>query len=426
MPLLAPLELQETPLSETHLRKNLDTRLTSRHFRNQLRLLGAEYGGFRDYVHAWTPELTLGEPQLSYGNPPGIDVFYTEPGGRHPREIFWAGDGIQVWLQILLHLWRLRDADVVILDEPELFLHPDLQHRLVNLLEEHRAQTIMATHSAEVVAEAPPDAVLWVSRHKRRAIRSPKASVTAELADTLGSAFNLRLARALKARAVVFVEGDDIKVVRILAQTIGADRLAKEGELATIPLEGFDRWDRIEPFRWLVHDLLDDMPTAVVLDRDYRQDADAAAVTEALATVGVVAYVWRRHELENYLLEPRAIARLTGMSVPTVKTLIHECADDLRSEVLAGLIAARQQADPGISPKTAALEGQRILEAAWSSPLRRLALCPGKELRSRVNDRLQMAGKQALSDRRLAQTLRVTEIPLEMRDLLHRLDGLGR
>ena len=54
-----------------------------------------------------------------------------ERGDRTPKELFWVGDGMQIFVQILTHLWRLRSADVVILDEPDLYLHADLQRRLV-------------------------------------------------------------------------------------------------------------------------------------------------------------------------------------------------------------------------------------------------------------------------------------------------------
>ena len=77
-----------------------------------------------------------------------LDLLYTEPGRRSEKEIVWAGDGIQVWLQLLLHVFRNRHVDVVILDEPDVFLHPDLQRRLVKLLDELPAQTIAATHSS--------------------------------------------------------------------------------------------------------------------------------------------------------------------------------------------------------------------------------------------------------------------------------------
>lgn len=73
-------------------------------------------------------------------------MYYRERGSPREREIFWAGDGYQVWFQILLHLWRVWDtADAVILDEPDSYLHADLQRRLVRMLEAMPAQVITAT-----------------------------------------------------------------------------------------------------------------------------------------------------------------------------------------------------------------------------------------------------------------------------------------
>jgi len=80
-----------------------------------------------------------------------IDVFLREAGDRTPKELFWAGDGMQVFVQLLVHLYRLRDSDVIVLDEPDLYLHADLQRRLVRLLENTAAQTITATHSSEML-----------------------------------------------------------------------------------------------------------------------------------------------------------------------------------------------------------------------------------------------------------------------------------
>jgi len=244
VPILTPVEHLERGLSDSQVKANLDTRLASRHFRNQMSRLGLEFRPFCDYVHKWTPEMQLeGDVQV---RPSGLlDLNYTESGGRLPRELFWAGDGVQIWLQILLHLWRHRDADVVLLDEPEVFLHADLQRRLVSVLDAHPAQTLMATHSSEVIAEAPAEAIVWASRNRRASVRSPKPAVRAELHRTLGSGFNMDLARTLKARAVVFVEGTDMKVLRLLAVTLGASNLAVESRVATISLEGFDRWDRV-------------------------------------------------------------------------------------------------------------------------------------------------------------------------------------
>ena len=112
-------------------------------------------------------------------------------GDRTPKELYWVGDGMQIFVQILTHLWRLRSADVVILDEPDLYLHADLQRRLVRLLDSTPAQTITATHSSEMLAEASSDSVVWVDKSRRRAVRRPKPASLEDLSTQIGSSFNL-------------------------------------------------------------------------------------------------------------------------------------------------------------------------------------------------------------------------------------------
>ena len=49
-----------------------------------------------------------------------------------------------------------------------------------------------------------------------------------------------------------------------------------------------------------------------LLDRDYRSDPECKAVKDKLSRLGVHCHIWKRKELESYLLQPSAIARLTG------------------------------------------------------------------------------------------------------------------
>jgi predicted ATPase len=183
IPLLSPIERSEPILDPRYVRRNLDGRLASRHFRNQLSLLsdqvtpeGSMYDEFLKFASAWLkPELELGRLGSHMGEKElELDLYYREDRSRKHREVFWAGDGIQVWLQLLLHTFRLRNASTIVLDEPDVYLHADLQRRLVRLLESLSGQTITATHSPEILAEASPEAVIWVDKTRRRGVRAPK------------------------------------------------------------------------------------------------------------------------------------------------------------------------------------------------------------------------------------------------------------
>ena len=136
IPGLYPLNHTETVREETYLRSNFQGSRSSQHARNQLLLIKGdeEFEDFNEFVTLWLPEIE----ELSVTTRPGkelgdreLDVLVRERGDRTPKELFWVGDGMQIFVQILTHLWRLRSADVVILDEPDLYLHADLQRRLV-------------------------------------------------------------------------------------------------------------------------------------------------------------------------------------------------------------------------------------------------------------------------------------------------------
>ena len=427
VPVLSPLDPDERALSDSQISANLDSRLASRHFRNQVAYMARKDGSaqvvdFFEYVHLWTPEIELQAPSFTSGD---IDLYYREEGARHPRELSWAGDGIQIWLQLLLHLFRNADADVVILDEPEVFLHPDLQRRLVHVLSAHSAQTITATHSAEVLAEASEEAVVWVHRTRRQSIRKPSAEIATELSSALGTAFNVDLARAFKARAVVFVEGADIVILRKLAATIGAPELGNGRRITTIKLEGFDRWDRIKGFKWLTEELLGkQIKLHVLLDRDYRSADEVSKIEGKLRDIGVAAHVWARHKLENYLLEVPAIARLATLATEAVLASLHQATEALRGEYRAGFVSAWLRTHPGHDSRKALTEAEASLEELFDLPLAaRVARLPGKEARAQLNQRIVAVGGSAVSDRGLGSELRSSEIDAEMHVVIQRIEA---
>ncbi len=144
------------------------------------------------------------------------------------------GDGLQIWLQVLLHIWLNSDVETLILDEQDVFLHPDLQRRLISILDDVDKQVVLATHAPEIVGEANKDAVVWVDRTRRRSRRAGEPVVLQKLNAVLGSGFNLGLARALRSRVALFVEGEDMKVLRNLARAVGAENLRNERGLAVI------------------------------------------------------------------------------------------------------------------------------------------------------------------------------------------------
>jgi energy-coupling factor transporter ATP-binding protein EcfA2 len=425
VPTLVPVEHREPVLTATHVWESVGTRLTSRHFRNQLYHLKVDsldrFKDFVAYALHHTPEIT--ELSLVDSYRPGaheLDLYFKEAATHTEKEIYWAGDGLQVWLQVLFHTWLSRDVDALILDEPDVFLHPDLQRRLVAVLEDADAQVVVATHAPELLTEASRDAVVWIDRTRRTSRRARDAGDLARLNATLGSGFNLGMARALRSRVALFVEGDDMKILRNIARAVGAERVRGERGLAVIPLGGFSNWHQVEPFAWLSRDLLGDaVKIFVVLDRDYRSDEIVHDLKTALAKRNVHAHVWRRKELESYLLVPNAVARASGLRPDDAQAVLQAAVDQTRVNAQVAFVAQQQRdADRSIDVKTVMSKAFPAFEQAWADAELRTGLAPPKDVIAAIAREAQERGARAVSARGLSSMLRAPEVDSEMRDLL--------
>lgn len=422
VPMLAPVEHDEPVLEEKRVRRNLSGRLASRHFRNQLLLLQREgdLPDFQDFCLEWLPDIRLGAPEVS-GT--AVDVFYTE--NRKQREVSWAGDGVQVYLQLLLHIYRLRNHKVLILDEPDVYLHPDLQRRLLRLLESLGAQVILSTHSSEIAAEASPLSPVWIDKSREKAIRVKDDVALVAATRATGTRFNLRLARALQARLVLFVEGQDMMLLASMARTVGARALATETGVAIVPLEGASNVRKLEGFAWVIDQLLHgSIAGFALLDRDYRTDEDIGDLIKALDQGNVESHVWARKELESYLLCPPAVSRLSGMPEPEVVQLLSEITEGFHGYVLSQIVAESQRHAKGTHISTIVQDCSSRLEARWKDPAVRLDLVPAKDTLSALNREFQSQKDcRPVSARALAREIRADELASEMRDVLLHIEG---
>jgi predicted ATPase len=420
VPILTPIENTEGLRDDKYVRTSVSTRLSSRHFRNQLRLMREDglFDSFCEYLAYWLDGFEFFSFEHHYEDTGMIlDVYYKEQGSNVPKELVWAGDGIQIWLQILYHVYRTRDRDTVILDEPEVYLHPDLQRRLVHVLEEAGRQIVVATHSSEIVAEADPKLVSIIEKGEKRARRPEEGSDLEVLSKALGTAFNLRLARALRSRIALFVEGKDMTILKTLAKTLEMSALATERGVTPIALEGYTRWFEVRPFAWLCRSLLPEaIRIFVVLDHDFRPPSMSAEVEAAFAAENVKAHVWKRKELESYLLTPTVISRLTGLATEEVDQMIDEITLGMEGYVFGQMLSERMQqvrsSGKHLSTITAIFKEE--FDEFWQDREERLYSCPAKDVIAEINKRLQGSGKKAISARALASSHRAYEIAPEM------------
>ncbi|WP_254678868.1 ATP-dependent endonuclease [Arthrobacter sp. 24S4-2] len=429
-PTLTPLDRDEKQLSSEHLRSHIDTKLSSRHFRNNLFAIrevdARDFEGLNRFLLENTPELA--DLQLIRRIQDGeawIDLYYRDAAGRTEKEIVWAGDGLQIWIQILFHIWRCRDSSTIVLDEPDVFLHPDLQRRLVRILEAQSQQIIVSSHAAEVASEADPQSLVWIERGSRAAKRLSSESYLGGVAGGLGRSFNLSIAHALKAKVALFVEGEDVKIIRILAERVGCSKIAKEEGLAVVPIGGFNRWPSVETFAWLKDGFLDSgVKVRLILDSDYRAPADCRSLESDFLKANVDTHIWHRKELESYLLDPAIIAAATGLDLDEVITKLNAVVDELKWDVFGQL--AKQGLDstsPHLAASTVLSEAQQSFFMKWSNLERKLHLVPAQKVISGWNRQLTGSRQHTLTSRSLASAASPTTLDWEMVEVLQSIES---
>ena len=129
VPVLGPVEHRERLLAEDTVRRDLYTHRASRHFRSYWYHYPQGFDDFADLVHKTWPEMEIFRPGRAGSLSDELAMACEER--RVPRELFSSGFGFQVWCQLLTHIVRSSDQTVLVVDEPEIYLHPDVSGKKV-------------------------------------------------------------------------------------------------------------------------------------------------------------------------------------------------------------------------------------------------------------------------------------------------------
>jgi energy-coupling factor transporter ATP-binding protein EcfA2 len=437
-PTLGPLEEEELLLTDDYVRQSEDTRRAHRMFRNTWHRRPEQFPAFEELVAKTWEGMTISKPELDMTYPPRLSMFCKE--GRIDREVFWAGFGFQIWLQILTHLTGATADNVLVVDEPEIYLHPDLQRRLFQLLKASGKQIILATHSAEIVNEADHDDVVLINRSKRTAARVSDADSLQEALNSIGSAQNIHLARLTKGRRVLFLEGDDYRLLRRFASQFGLDSIADDVLITVVPIGGFSQNKRIQDTAWAFEKILKaNISIAAVLDRDFRCAEEISELLKDGRASVPHFHILSSKEIENFLLVPSAILKALEQKLKERNSKSVVSLDDVRA-ILDGIIAS-QKADllgqyisnrvrffstrSAKDPSTVVKEAIDRFEIDWHDPMRRTAICSGKKAFAALNGHFQEKFGLSITSNQVIRHLVPSDVG-ELKNVLGDLDRFAK
>lgn len=440
VPPLGPFEETEHFVTADTVRRNESTRLSNRYFRHIWHHKGEdEFREFQNLLMSSWPGMEIKQPEVV---PAGaerafIQMFYNE--SRIDRELYWSGFGFQVWLQMLTHILRGSSESILVLDEPDIYLHPDLQRKLLRLAQERFGQFFLATHSVEIINEASPGDVVSVSSAAKSARRVQTDEEYQSLFKYLGSVENIDFSRLGRARRLIFFEGDDKKLLRKFAAKLDAENFANDLDTMILQSGGFGQWRRVKEVAWTFKEVLKiDVGIFALFDRDYRSDDEVENFLNEINGQGIDCYVLKRKEIENYALTFDNVVRTIKLrqeerlpakerlSDRHIQKLIYAVSNqfkhDSSSQIIGHQIKYFQEIRRRIDPATVSKDAAVKFDRNWKNIDRRLTMLAGKDFISQLSSRLQKLKGFSLTTIMLIVAMPKEEIGSDLIDIIHALN----
>ena len=410
IPPVGSFEEDEKIRDRNYIRSVMVSHLTSRHFRNIWHFFPEGFDEFRDMVENTWPGYSIDKPKINYSEN-RINMYFTEE--RITREIFWAGHGFQIWLQLMTFLVKLGLRETLILDEPDIYLHQDLQKKLVNICKNRANQVIIATHAIDIIEEVEPEDIISIDKKSDISNRLSTIDEVQTCINQLGSYQNLKLVNFIRGKTCLFVEGKDFNNLKKIARKLNIDGFASEDGFSVIPLEGFSNWERLIHVDWIFKNTFNEkIKCYVMLDRDYYPDTILDKVINDLTNKNVKVHIWQKKELENYLIDPKPLYRMFSnryskrypnskmpLSEREFQEKLFSLFDALKEEVKAQIIvrAVENRTDKEIDQYSVFAEASKEFDVSWNDIEFRKKVIPGKRFFSIMNDWLNRDYKTSIS-----------------------------
>lgn len=346
LPQVGPVAAEEQILTPEYVHGALSSRLAPIHFRNQLNLMYELFPQLQTAVEDTWPGLRL-EELIHQGKPVGTQLFLEVRDGDFVGEIATMGHGVQMWLQTMWFLTRARNADTVILDEPDVYMHADLQRKLIRYVRRRFPQVIITTHSTEIMSEVAPSDIVVIDKARPESKRADTLPAVQKVLTSLGSTQNVHLARLWGARRFLLVEGGDIGLLQAFQNIASPDSSLP---IAAIPSASFGGWGG---WKYALGSSIamknaagSEIAAYCLMDSDYHTEEQIGQVYAEFAQHGGQVHIWKRKEIENYLLRPSAIVRAVTSRIPRraappteleVQTVLEGFAAELKEDLLDGV-----------------------------------------------------------------------------------------
>ena len=419
MPQIGLIREDEQLLSTDTVKNHMSTRLASRHFRNELLLYPEYFEEFRNIAQITWPGLRITD-LLYLREEDKIQLLVYD--SNYAAEIGLMGSGLQMWLQMVWFISRCPSTCTIVLDEPDVYMHPDLQRKILKIVRQKFQQIIIATHSVEIISAVEPNQIVTIDKSSRKMRYADSYTAVQNLVNNLGSDHNLSLVRLGGARKCIFVEGKDIKILSKFHEILYPQSNESLDQLPTVSLVGWSSFNEaLGAARLFYEETHGEIKTICILDRDYHSQDEIDQLLKKAEENHLHLHIWKKKELENYILTPQSIFKVTGCPFEEYQKFEHELfneIDKLKEQTLGCFLDQFNHASPNKSPSTNLKQASTELEKKWQTLEDRLSVCNGKDLISLINAWIRHRYHQSSSRAKLLSAVTPNDISEEVKGVI--------
>ena len=422
-PQVGPVQKKEMILNSDYVKSNIGSHLSSLHFRNQLYLFPELFQKFREAVEETWPSVTVKE-LIDTGELDEKQLSFQIRNENFVAEVAEMGHGLQVWLQIIWFLTRVSNNSTVILDEPDVYMHADLQRRLIRFLRNKYNQILITTHSTEIMAEVGPEEILVIDKEKPESTYANTFPIVQTLIEQIGSAQNIHMARLWNAKRLILVEGKDIKLLKIFQNSLFPNSDEPFDAIPNMSLGGWGGWNyAIGSSMLLKNSLNQNIFTYCIFDSDYHTAEEISTRLGQANDKGIFLHIWSKKEIENYLLIPSALQRViennlakrtSSPSIGEIEQRLMTILSEMEESVLDAISSELLKQNRGWTAGKSNKEARKLICDSKAQEESIISIASGKYVIKKFADWSQQEFGVSLNAIAIAKEMTAQEIPDEL------------
>ena len=253
-----------------------------------------------------------------------------------------SGSGFMQVLQILAPIYTVcpNECKVVLLDEPDAHLHPNMQIALAKSLQkiqkELNIQIIISTHSAAIIKTVKPSSVVPIAANN---LICRPLSAKEDVEEQIAQLDNYELAKSVISGKMVFIEDANIEIWETADKILGT-KVFYGANTVSIH-KGRSKDDKI-PFQIkpLLKDFLNkDIDIIFIRDSDGVSDEWKKRLIEYGEKKEVQLFLLEKYEIENYLLNGDLIYRALykkypESNIPSIEQIEDKIFESLKNTII--------------------------------------------------------------------------------------------